>query len=324
MDLFKPVKKGEMSVQIIDTHCDALYKLQQTRGINFQNDNALQTNYKRLQAGNVKVQFFAIFLDPDTTSDKIWKKTLEQIDLFRTEVIAKNPEMIHIKKWKQIHKLKNHEIGAVLTLEGAESFGNDIHKLQHLYKAGILSIGLTWNNANLCADGVGEPRGAGLTVLGRDVVLQNNKQQVLTDVSHLSEKGFWEVIELADYPIASHSNAKKICNHSRNLNDEQIKALIKKDAPIHLVFYPPFIKDNKQVTISDIIKHIDHICSLGGERNIGFGSDFDGIDQHVKDLEDASKYQHLINELLKHYSEEQVQRFANENFTNYLKKLKLF
>lgn len=313
-----------MSVQIIDTHCDALYKLQQTKGINFQNDNALQTNYKRLQAGNVKVQFFAIFLDPDITSDKVWEKALEQINLFHTEVIAKNPEMIHIKKWKQIYKLKNHEIGAVLTLEGAESFGNDIHKLQHLYKAGILSIGLTWNNANLCADGVGEPRGAGLTVLGRDVVLQNNKRHVLTDVSHLSEKGFWEVIELADYPIASHSNAKKICNHSRNLNDEQIKALIKKDSPIHLVFYPPFIKDNKQVTISDIIEHIDHICSLGGERNIGFGSDFDGIDQHVKDLEDASKYQHLINELLKHYSEEQVHRFANENFTNYLKKLKLF
>lgn len=322
MDLFKPVKKGRSRVKIIDTHCDVLYKLQQTKNLDFKNANTLQTNLKKLKSGNVKVQFFAIFLAPNTPSDKVWEKTLKQINLFHSEILTKNPEMIHIKKWKQINKLKTHEIGAVLTLEGAESFGNDVQKLQQLYKAGILSIGLTWNKANLCADGVGEPRGAGLTILGREVVMRNNKQQVLTDVSHLSEKGFWEVIELAHYPIASHSNTKKICNHPRNLSDEQIKALIEKDSQIHLVFYPPFIKEEtKEVNIRNVIEHIDHICSLGGEKNIGFGSDFDGIDHHVKDLEDASKYQNLINELLKYYSVEQVHRFAYDNFINYLLKI---
>lgn len=310
-------------MRIIDTHCDALYKMQAAKRINFRRSRSLQTNLNRLQAGNVKVQFFAIFLPPNTPSDKAWQKTLEQIDLFRSEIIGENKEMVHIKKWNQIKKLKSREIGAVLALEGAESFGNDLNKLKKLHNFGVLSVGLTWNVANLCADGVGEVRGAGLTSLGKQVVEQNDEHRVLTDVSHISEKGFWDVIERSAYPFASHSNAKKICNHPRNLNDEQIEALIEKNAQIHLVFYPPFVKDGHEATIDHLIEHIDHICSLGGKNNIGFGSDYDGIDRTVAGLEDASKYENLINELLKHYEEEEVRGFMHQNFEHFLLKMKL-
>src|SRR5690606_3795964 len=95
-----------------------------------------------------------------------------------------------------------------------------------LYRLGVLSLGLTWNKANLLADGASEPRGGGLTEFGREVVALNNKYGVLTDVSHLSERGFWDVIELAEAPFASHSNARALCDHPRNLTDEQIRALI--------------------------------------------------------------------------------------------------
>ncbi|HLR72200.1 MAG TPA: membrane dipeptidase, partial [Pseudogracilibacillus sp.] len=219
--------------------------------------------------------------------------------------------------------LASDEIGAILTLEGAEPIGNELQKLHQLFKRGIMSVGLTWNQANLCADGVGEPRGAGLSLLGEEVVKLNNKHNVLTDVSHLSVNGFWDVMEQADFPFASHSNSKTICDHPRNLNDDQLKALIKKEAQIHLVFNPPFIKEDRKVTIDDLIKHIDYICSIGGVNNIGFGSDFDGIDEYVVGLEDASKYQELIEELLKHFSESQVRGFAYENFLNYLTHLEL-
>src|SRR5690606_24238852 len=128
---------------------------------------------------------------------------------------------------------------------------------------------------------------------------------VLTDVSHLSVKAFWDVLDIAKYPIASHSNAYTLCNHPRNLRDEQIKALFEKDAMVHVVFWPPFINHNRTAaTINDLVKHIDYLCSLGGVSNIGFGSDFDGISSFVTNLEDASKYQNLINELLKHFTEE--------------------
>ncbi|RKL66852.1 diguanylate cyclase [Salipaludibacillus neizhouensis] len=310
-------------MNIIDTHCDALLKLQIAKNgkyygekpLDFRSAQNLNTNLERLALGQAKAQFFAIFIYPDTPEDQKWQQALDQIDLFFTEVLGKNQEMKHITRWEDFDTLKEGDIGAVLTLEGADAFGNDLAKLRHLYRVGVLSIGLTWNNANLCADGAGEPRGGGLTLLGKKVVTLNNTQQVLTDVSHLSIKGFWDVVELADYPIASHSNARAICDHPRNLYDDQVEALFAKGGLINVVFNPPFIvKNSKKSSFADLIKHIDHLCSLGGVKLIGFGSDFDGIAYFIKDLEDASKYQNLINELLKYFSEDDVKGFAYQNF----------
>src|SRR5690625_2536854 len=176
-------------MKIIDTHCDALYKLQMAeRGkyydiasLNFQHARQLDTNVERLEAGQVMVQFFAIFIEPDIPSDEKWQHALEQIDLFYTEILGKNSEMKHIRNWTDLNELKEEEIDAILALEGADPFGNDLTKLRHLYRLGVKSMGLTWNNANLCGDGVGEERGAGLTHLGREVVQLNNEHQVLTD-----------------------------------------------------------------------------------------------------------------------------------------------
>lgn len=309
-------------MNIIDTHCDVLLKLQMAkRGgmfeqepIRFQDSTQLDSNLDRLKQGGVKVQFFAIFIHPDVSSDEKWQHALEQVDLFYTEVLGKNPEMKHIQKWADLDNLQDGEMGAVLTLEGADAFGNDLAKLRHLYRLGVLSIGLTWNNANLCADGAGEPRGGGLTLLGKEVVKHNNENKVFTDVSHATVNGFWDILELADYPIASHSNVRAICDHRRNLYDDQIKRMFEGNGLIHVVFHPDFLTGDDQATITDLLKHIDHLCSLGGINQIGFGSDFDGISSFVKDLENAAKYQNIINELLKHYSEDEVKGFAYRNF----------
>ncbi|GGH71265.1 dipeptidase [Compostibacillus humi] len=310
-------------MNIIDTHCDALFKLQwnvrsqydKKPSLDYQNAEELDTNVRRLQQGDVKVQFYAIFIPPEVPENEKWQHALEQVDLFYREVIGKNPNIVHIRSWKDLETLQEEEIGAVITLEGADPIGNDIVKLRHLFRLGVLSFGLTWNHANLCADGAEEPRGAGLTVWGKEVVKENNRHQVLTDVSHLSVRGFWDVIELADYPFASHSNARTVCDHPRNLYDDQIRALIEKNGTIHVVFYPPFINEGKETAeIADLLRHIDHICSLGGEKHIGFGSDFDGISSRVRRLEHAGQYENLINELLKYYPEETVKGFCYQNF----------
>lgn len=309
-------------MKIIDTHCDALLKLQLSRRglefdrvLEFKDAPELETNFERLKKGGVAVQFFAIFIPPEVPSDEKWQHALEQVDLFYTEILGKNPHMKHIRRFSEIHDLKKGEIGAVLTLEGADAFGDDLMKLRTLYRLGVLSVGITWNHANLCGDGAGEPRGAGLTLLGKEVVRLNNEHHLFTDVSHLSDKGFWDVIEHAEYPFASHSNARAICDHPRNLPDDAIAALIDQDAPIHLVFHPPFINHGRNdAAIADFIRHIEHICALGGEKHIGFGSDFDGITYFVDDLGNAADYPNLINELLKHYAEETVKGFAYKNF----------
>jgi membrane dipeptidase len=305
-------------MNIIDLHCDALMKLQEAHGtLRFADAPELQTCKTRLQQGQIKVQCFAIFIEPEIKGDQKFQVVLEQIDYFYKEVLGKNPDMFHIKEWSDFDRLKIGQIGAMLTLEGVDPIGNDLSKLHILYQLGVRSVGLTWNQANLAADGAGEPRGAGLTLFGKEIVEFNNEHQILTDVSHLSDKGIWEVIELAKYPIASHSNARSLCNHLRNLTDEQAAAMFAKGGLIHVVYNPPFVKESGEVTISDLVKHIDHFCSLGGVKQIGFGSDFDGISTFITNLEDASKSQNLINELLKYYSEEVVRGFAYQNFLDH-------
>lgn len=300
-------------MKVVDLHCDALLKLHDDRKLSFTNGPELNVNVERLIKGNVVLQVFAIFIEPWVSSDVKFQTALEQIDLFHTEIIEKNEQMKKITNWHDIHQLKDGEIGALLSLEGADAFGNDLTKLRTLYQLGVKSVGLTWNNANLCADGVGEARGGGLTELGFDVVRMNNEHLVWTDVSHLSVRSFWDVLGKASYPIASHSNSKTICPHRRNLDDEQAKAIFRKNGFIGMVFSPQFINETESATIDDLIKHIDYFCSIGGVNNIALGSDFDGVRTLVTGLEHSGKYQTLIEELLKRFKEEEVKGFAYQN-----------
>ncbi|MDS9472999.1 dipeptidase [Sporosarcina pasteurii] len=306
-------------MHVIDLHCDVLLRLYEAKGkLSFENAPELDTNYEKLIKGNVRVQAFAIFIWPNMDANEKFQAVLDQVYYFYTEVLGKNQNMKLIKEWSDFDTLQEGEIGALLTLEGVDAIGNDLKKLTILYELGVRSIGLTWNNANLAADGVGEPRGAGLTDFGREVVQFNNDHKILTDVSHLSENAFWDVMEEAKYPIASHSNAKAICDHPRNLSDKQVSAMFAKNGLVHVVYCPQFVKSEGDVTIDDLILHIDHLCSLGGVNHIGLGSDFDGISTKIIQLEDASMHPNLINELLKRYREDEVKGFAYQNFLNNL------
>ncbi|MEY8559978.1 dipeptidase [Jeotgalicoccus halotolerans] len=310
-------------MNIIDTHCDALLKLQgdaraahgyfqKNRTLNYLNSDELDTNMERRIEGQVKVQFYAIFISPGIPDNEKWQHALEQIDAFYEEVLTMD-NMVHIKQLSDIKTLKNHEYGAVLTLEGSDAFGNDLMKLRTLFRLGVLSVGLVWNNGNLAADGVGETRGTGLSEFGLKVVEECNKHNVLIDVSHLNVHGFEDVIEHGKYVFASHSNAWSIHNHARNLHDEQIIKLIKKGGMINIVFCPPFIGEGK-VTLEDLLRHVDKIIELGGEKHIGLGSDFDGITEFIEGLEDASEYGNLIEVLRSKYGEEFTERIASRNF----------
>ena len=308
-------------MKIIDLHCDALMKLSDAKGkLCFKDAPELDVNLEKMQTGGIKLQAFAIFVYPSLASTNQFQEVFDQIHYFYTEVLGKNPEMKLIRKWSELSELKEHEIGAILTLEGVDPIGNDLHKLTILYELGVRSIGLTWNSGNLAADGVAESRGAGLSHFGKRLVEWCNQHDVFVDVSHLHPNGFWDVMELAKYPIASHSNATAICDHRRNLTDDQIKAMIERDAMIHIVFCPPFVKKGRNAIIDDVIYQINHIVALDGIKNIGFGSDFDGIESKVEGLSDASMFPNLITALKAHYSDEEIAGFCYQNFVNHLPK----
>lgn len=301
-------------MKIFDAHCDVLYKMWMNPEISFFFDHRLQTNYTYLtQVGQGNIQCFAIFVPSHVHEKARFQVALEMIDIFYEKVLTQ-PNIKLILRKSDALQLKNNEIGTILTLEGCDAIGNDLTNLKTLYRLGVRSVGLTWNYANLIADGILEPRGAGLSFLGKQVVMFNNEKKLWTDVSHLSEQGFWDVMELAKYPIASHSNAKALAPHVRNLTDQQLLALIQKDGMIGITFVPEFLERRANATIDDVLRHVEYICSLGGENNIGFGSDFDGIEKTPENLWNYSYYYILINELLKHYPEKIVKRFLFQNF----------
>ncbi|MBN8191386.1 dipeptidase [Bacillus sp. NTK074B] len=300
---------------IFDAHCDVLLKLYLEPGSGaFQSVNALHITYPQLLQGNSKIQLFAIYIPSELKPGQRFQAAIEMVNSFYNQVLKPNPKLKLVTSKKEVERLSEDEIGALLTLEGAEAIEEDLTKLEILYRMGVRSVGLTWNWANAAADGALEPRGGGLTNFGHEMVAFLNGKSMWTDVSHLCENAFWDVMETADYPIASHSNAYSICPNPRNLKNDQIKALIKKNSVMGITFVPPFLNRKGSAEISDVIRHIEHVCSLGGEDHIGFGSDFDGIDETVKGLSTYIQYDNLINSLQRYYSDKQVKKFLFQNF----------
>lgn len=298
---------------IFDAHCDVLMKLFVEPDISFVDSDKLHITKRELIDTGGKVQCFAIYIPEQVHSDMRFQAALAMVDIFHKKILGE-PEMHFIRSRKDIDSLKDKEVGAILTLEGCDCIGDDLLKMKTLLQLGVTSVGLTWNYANLVADGALEKRGGGLTRFGKGVVTLLNEQSVWCDLSHLSESGFWDTIEIAEFPIASHSNAYQLCPHPRNLKNSQIKALLQKNGTIGVTFVPQFLSKGTSASIKDIINHIEHICSLGGEKQIGFGSDFDGIEEMVDHLTSYRNYQNLIGELDKLYSTEFVKGILFENF----------
>lgn len=305
----------QSGIKIFDAHCDVLYKMYLNPTLQFYDDKQLQVTFRSLKNVGVKVQAFAIYIPTSVHQNEQFEAALTMVELFYKKIIEPFPDMKLIRTQTDINCLKEHEIGALLTLEGCDCIGQDLIKLKTLLRLGVSSVGLTWNKANAVADGVLEERGAGLSSFGKQVVSLLNEEKISCDVSHLSEKAFWDVIETAQYPYASHSNCFSVTPNQRNLTDQQIKALIEKNSVIGITFVPSFLTNHQHAYISDIIRHIDHICSLGGENHIGFGSDFDGVDEAVIGLHSMNQYGQLMTELKNNYSNIFINQLLYENMS---------
>jgi len=311
------LKEG-IKLKIIDAHCDALLKMVQDDSIDFYNKkNNLQVQFHFLEKSNVALQIFALFIPPSIPIAMRFHYALKMIDVFY-ERILKPGKLEPVYTAKDIEDLflnKRGHCGGMLSLEGADALQGDVMNLRILYRLGLRALGFTWNHRNEAADGVEEPNPGGLSQFGRQLLNEANRLGIVLDVSHLSEKGFWDVIELSETPIiASHSNCKTVHNHIRNLSDEQIKAIFQKRGVIGLTFVPSFVRGDEKVSIKHLLQHLDHVLSLGGEDHLAFGSDFDGISQTMDDLQNTGDYHLIVNELLKHYKVESVEKWMNKNW----------
>lgn len=298
-------------VRIGDLHCDTPSKIFY-KNTNL-TDEKTDWSLNKVKGYEKIIQTFAVCIEeefpgnPFTQCENIIKNFKEQL----------NKHNIPVMK----DKFTQGKINAILALEGGVCLEGSIENIEKFYNMGVRIITLTWNYENELGFGAVTGSKQGLKEFGKKAIREMNRLKIATDVSHLNEAGFFDALYLSEIPvIASHSNSRKICDNLRNLTDEQFTALTEKGGVVGINSYPLFLNNTPKAGIKDIIKHIEHFMSLGGENNICLGCDFDGIDYKTENLEDAGCYFNLINELAKlNYSEEKIAKITYKNLNNYLK-----
>lgn len=309
-------------MKVTDLHVDVISKLLEHPEVKWGDGvpgDVFDATPNRLAAGGIGLQVFALYL-PDALPHE--PETLfRAAELFWSEVLTK-PNVKLVRNAADLSAAqRDNKLGAILSLEGADGLQGKLWALRLLHRLGVRLLGPTWNHANWACDGAMEPRGGGLTRAGRQLVAECGRLGILLDVSHLSERGFWDVAETSARPIfASHSNVRAYKEHPRNLRDDQIAALVRGDGLVGITFVPWFLTASEPATIDDVLRHVEYVCAMGGGANVAFGSDFDGIDRHPQGLRTPADYPKLIEALLQRYPEPLVRGFAGENAIRFFMK----
>lgn len=298
---------------IVDGHCDTLlHAANEKRNICRPSDTG-HIDLIRLKQGGVKVQFFAAFIETIYKPFSSLTRATQLIDTFYSEIELCGGLLVPGFSLRQIKRdLKDGKITAILGIEGGEALNADLAVLRMLFRLGVRFLGLTWNQRNQIADGVGESiTGGGLTRFGREVVREMNSLGMVIDLAHISEAGFWDVLQVSGHPvIVSHANCYKLCDHPRNLKDDQIQALAKTGGVFGLSFVPDFMGKN----IDDFLDHLDYVAGLAGTDVIAIGSDFDGIEETPEGLKDCRCYPGITAKLMERgYTEKEIRGIMGEN-----------
>ncbi len=282
----------------------------------------------RLIEAGVSGQFFACYIEPEHVIHRPLERALELIETFYAEAAANPDRLVPATGPAAIREAgRQGKVAGVLTIEGGEVLQGNLAVLGALHRLGVRALTLTWNFRNALADGVAETRtGGGLTRFGVEVVKEMGRLGMLVDVSHLSERGFWQVLEEATGPVvATHSNARAVCDHPRNLTDDQIKALAARGGVMGLNAAPAFVRqgagqpgpDGRVVTatLDGLLDHADHVVELVGAEHLGLGLDLDGTWATPEGLADVSDLPALTRGLLERgYPPEAVRAILGGNW----------
>lgn len=307
-------------LKYVDFHCDTASELLYTKSS--LNKNKLSNDINKMKKGGALAQFFAFFINAGETNDLF----LEFEVMYKNFIneVNKNKNSIKIvTNVKELQEAENeNKIGAFLSIEEGDVLEGNFENIDKVYDMGIRIITLTWNYKNK----IGYPnynflyKDNGLTDLGIEMVIKMEDKGIIPDVSHLSDKGFYDVAKICKKPfIATHSNGRAITNHPRNLTDDMIKILANKGGVMGLNFCSDFLGKSKISKIDDMIKHINHIRNVGGIDCIALGSDFDGIENKVE-IKDASEMPKLEMALIKNgYSYDDIEKIYYKNALRILK-----
>lgn len=300
---------------IIDMHCDTISEIHYHRNAEEADwglrENELHIDALRLQESGYLLQCFALFIDlrrcggidekGDRHPDQAWAELQKLYHCYQQE-LAKNADLLQpVSNMTELKQCRQGDkVAALLTVEEGGACGGSIERLEKLHAMGVRMMTLTWNYPNELGypniNALQRQSGYqalfradtthGLTELGKSFVTRMEELGILVDVSHLSDRGFWDVLKISKKPfVASHSNARSLCPCVRNLTDEMIRGLAERGGVMGLNFCKDFLHTAPKGmpnpgTLEAVTAHARHIIRVGGEECLGLGSDFDGIDNN--------------------------------------------
>ncbi|HEU0004628.1 MAG TPA: dipeptidase [Terriglobia bacterium] len=337
------VQSVHRSALLIDTHNDVTSFTVEGFDIGTTGSKH-HTDLARLKMGGVGAVFFAAYVGPEYAASRTSAvRALQMIDTIRTDIVARYPnDFVLVQSADDIESARKRGcMAALIGIEGGHAIEDSLRLLRDFYALGVRYMTLTHTNTNNWADSSGDldkseiKRHNGLTDFGKQVVSEMNRLGMIVDVSHVSDKTFWDALEISRAPIfASHSSCRAICSVARNMTDEMIVAMAKKGGVIQINFYSAFLsqrsadadrlaeaaksgKDRPELppaALEDAVAHINHVVKIAGIDAVGIGSDFDGIKSVPTGLEDVSKFPNLTRALLEEgYSPSDIRKIYGGN-----------
>ena len=301
-----------MNIPVFDLHCDTALELlsHQKEGTDTLRRNHLHIDLERAKKLAGYCQCFACFTTPYMTE---WKTGTpedmfeKEIDILRSELEKNRDWILQAYTAEDVEKnYKNGMMSAILTIEGPAGFGFDPELLQDLYLAGFRITTLGWNEDNPLTGS--HITGGGLTDLGREYVREAQRLGMIVDVSHISDQGFWDIMEITQAPVvATHSNSRTICNVSRNITDDMFQAICQTGGVVGFNQYASFIGQDPDLHAA--CAHFLHFMQMDPDaRHIALGGDLDGCSQLPTGFDGVQDYPKLAQVLLAHGLEEQQLR----------------
>ena len=298
---------------IADTHSDTLYAM----GVQHAPADRLMITPERLCQGGVTLQVFALWTGGKGNKGDV--AGIVQAELSQVPgLIAAG-----LRQVTDPADARDGEQCFMLSVEGGEVFEPGIHTVQLYRDKGVRMAALLWNNENALGYPAKSGDRRGLTDYGLQVAREMQRVGMAVDVSHLNEAGFYDLFAKTDRPpMASHSCCRALCDHFRNLTDEQLRLMIREGGFVGVNFYPHFLSEDGRADAALVARHIDHICQLGGAEIVGFGSDFDGIETTPDNVRHPGDIPNLLDELRRlGYDDATIAGIAGENLKRYFARI---
>lgn len=284
-------------IPYFDAHCDTVYRCLETgetSALDYGDSREEQCRYYaasdhlRRNGGHIDLersrqfsrcaQFFALFHDAaEAPADGLWAQCRRMHDFFLREMVDNADIVCHCRTGREVDEAAAAgKTAALLSIEGADLLDCDVHKVETVTHWGVRLLNPVWNRANVLSGTNAEDPERGLSAKGRDFIRALEEYGIYPDVSHLSDAGFWDLVHIARRPIvASHSNARAVCPHRRNLTDDQFRAIRDSGGVVGLNLYLHFVG---QPTMDALVAHVEHFLALDGEKTLCLGGDLDGCE----------------------------------------------